>query len=94
MAKAKSKAKRVQDLKPPRAADAAAWFKENIALQKQRYAAIVKEQNGLEKDRQKWYARFLQIIQTKGFNANGDMRVKIPANLIPKKPKGKSRVVF
>lgn len=87
-------AKRVQDLKPARKADAQAWFKENVAEQKRRYAAIVKEMDGLEKDREKWYAEFLKIIQTKGFNANGDMRVQIPAKLIPKKPKGKSRVVF
>lgn len=87
-------AKRVQDLKPARKADAQAWFKENVAEQKRRYAAIVKEMDGIEKDREKWYAEFLKIIQTKGFNANGDMRVQIPAKLIPKKPKGKSRVVF
>lgn len=87
-------AKRVQDLKPARKADAQAWFKENVAEQKRRYAAIVKEMDSIEKDREKWYAEFLKIIQTKGFNANGDMRVQIPAKLIPKKPKGKSRVVF
>lgn len=87
-------AKRVQDLKPPRKADAAAWFKENVAEQKKRYAAIVEEMDSIEKDREKWYAEFLQIIQTRGFNANGDQRVKIPAKLIPKKPKGRSKVVF
>ena len=87
-------AKRVQDMKPARKADAQAWFKENVAAQKKRSAEIVKEMNGIDKDREKWYAEFLKIIQTKGFNANGDMRVQIPAKLIPKKPKGKSRVVF
>jgi hypothetical protein len=87
-------AKRVQDLKPPRAPDAQAWFKENVAEQKKRYAAIVKEMDSIEKDREKWYAEFLRIVQTKGFNANGDQRVVIPAKLIPKKPKGRSKVVF
>jgi hypothetical protein len=87
-------AKRVQDQKPPRKADAQAWFKENVAEQKKRYAAIVKEMNSLERDREKWYAEFLQIIQTKGFNANGDQRVVIPPKLVPKKPKGRSKVVF
>lgn len=86
--------KRVQDLKPPRKPDAAAWFKENVAAQKKRYAAIVAEMDSIEKDREKWYANFLKIIQTRGFNANGDQRVVIPAKLIPKKPKGRSRVVF
>ncbi len=36
-----AKAKRVQDLKPPRQPDAQAWIKENVAEQKKRYAAIV-----------------------------------------------------
>lgn len=87
-------AKRVQDCKPPRKADAQAWFKENVAEQKKRYAAIVKEMDALERDREKWYAEFLRIIQTRGFNANGDQRVVIPAKLVPKKPKGRSKVVF
>lgn len=87
-------AKRVQDLKPARKADAQAWFKENVAEQKRRYAEIVKEMDSIERDREKWYAEFLRIIQTRGFNANGDQRVVIPAKLIPKKPKGRSKVVF
>lgn len=87
-------AKRVQDRKPPRTPGAQAWFKENVAEQKKRYAAIVREMDSIEKDREKWYAEFLRIIQTKGFNFNGDQRMVIPAKLIPKKPKGKSRVVF
>lgn len=86
--------KRVQDVKPPRKADAQAWLRENIAEQKKRYAAIVKEMDALEKEREKWYAEFLRIIQTRGFNFNGDQRVVIPPKLIPKKPKGRSKVVF
>jgi len=86
--------KRVQDVKPPRKADAQAWFKENVTEQKKRYAAIVKEMDGIEKDREKWYAEFLRIIQTKGYNVNGDQRALVPAKLIPKKPKGRSKVVF
>ena len=84
-------AKRVQDLKPPRSADVQAWLKTNVADQKKRYAAIVKEMNSLSRDREKWYADFLRIVQTKGYNINGDQRVVIPAKLIPKKPKGKGR---
>jgi hypothetical protein len=86
--------KRVQDLKPPRTPEAQAWLKQNVAEQKKRYAAIVREMDGLAKDRDKWYAEFLRIVQTRGFNANGDQRVVIPAKLIPKKPKGRSKVNF
>lgn len=89
-------AKRVQDLKPARTKDAAAWLKENIAEQKKRYAAIVKEQDELGPEREKWVAQFLKIIQTDGFNVSGDMRRVIKPGEVPKKPKGlkKHQVVF
>lgn len=87
-------AKRVQELKPPRKADAQRWFKENVAEQKKRYAAIVKEMDELERDREKWYAEFLRIVSTKGWNVNGDQRMVVAARDLPKKPKGRSKVVF
>ncbi|CAG0945571.1 hypothetical protein GPROT2_03282 [Gammaproteobacteria bacterium] len=89
-------AKRVQDLKPARKADAKAWMKENVAEQKKRYAAIVKEQDELGPEREKWVAGFLQVIQTRGFNVTGDTRRIIKPGEIPKKPKGmkKHQVVF
>jgi hypothetical protein len=87
-------AKRVQHLKPARKADAQAWLRENVAEQKKRYAAIVKEMNGIGAQREKWYADFLKIVSTKGFNVNGDMRVVIPSKSLPKKPKARSKVVF
>lgn len=87
-------AKRVQDVRPPRKPDAQAWLKENVAEQKKRYAAIVKEMDGIEKDRQQWYADFLRIVSTKGWNVNGDQRMVVAAKDLPKRPKGRSRVVF
>ena len=87
-------ARRVQDQKPPRKPEAQVWFKANVAEQKKRHAAIAREMDGLGKDREKWVAEFLRIIQTKGFNFNGDQRAVIPAKDIPKKPKGRHRVVF
>jgi len=44
--------------------------------------------------REKWVEQFLRIIQTKGFNMNGDLRRVIKPGEIAKKPKGKHRVVF
>jgi hypothetical protein len=88
--------KRVQDTKPARSKDAEAWLKENVAEQKKRYAAIVKEQNDLAPKREKWVAEFLRIIQTYGFNVTGDTRRIIKPHEVPKKPKGMKRhqVVF
>jgi hypothetical protein len=87
-------AKRVQDVKPARSREAEAWFAENIAEQKKRYAAIVKEQDELAPQREKWVEEFLQIIQTKGFNVTGDTRRVIKPSEIAKKPKGRHQVVF
>jgi hypothetical protein len=87
-------AKRVQDVRPARSKEADAWFKENIAEQQKRYAAIVKEQDDLAPQREKWVEQFLQVIQTRGFNVTGDTRRVIKASEIAKKPKGKHRVVF
>jgi len=89
-------AKTVQDKKPARTREAQAWLKENVAEQKKRYAAIVKEQDELGPQREKWVKDFLQIIQTKGFNVTGDVRRVIKPNEVPKKPKGmkKHQVVF
>jgi len=90
-------AKRVQDKKPPRARDAEAWLKEEVAEQKKRHAAIQKEMNEeIAPQREKWVAEFLRIIQTKGFNVTGDVRRVIKPNEVPKKPKGmkKHQVVY
>ena len=87
-------AKRVQDAKPARSKEADAWFRENIAEQKKRYAAIVKEQDELGPQREKWVEQFLQIIQTRGFNVSGDTKRVIKPNEIAGKPKGKHQVVF
>lgn len=87
-------AKRVQDAKPARSREADAWFRENIAEQKKRYAAIVKEQDELGPQREKWVEQFLQIIQTRGFNVSGDTKRVIKPSEIARKPKGKHQVVF
>lgn len=44
--------------------------------------------------REIWYAEFLQRIQERGFNVDGDMRVKIPLADIPIRPEGPHKVVY
>ena len=78
--------KRVQDEKPERSAEAKAWLDEEIAAQKVRYDAIVDEMEGIQEKRNGWIARFLEIIQTKGFNMNGDMRRPITKEEVPTRP--------
>lgn len=71
-----------------------AWLKREAAEQKARYKLIVEEQDALAPKRDKWVAEFLERIQTRGFNVHADMRRKIPASEIPKKPRRKFKVVF
>lgn len=87
--------RRVQDEKPPRSRDAEKWVVDEVAAQKKRHAAIMKEMNEeLAPQRERWYAQFLQTIQTRGFNANGDQRVVIKPADVPRKPKRPDRVVY
>jgi hypothetical protein len=88
-------AKRVQDTRPARSAEAKAWVQENILEQKKRHAAIQKEMNEeLAPQREQWYRDFLQTVQTKGFNVTGDTRRKIKPAEVPKKPNRPHKVVY
>ena len=86
--------KRVQDEAPARTDEAQAWVDENAAEQQTRYEGIVKEMDDLAPTRAKWYEEFLNIISTKGFNADNDRRVVIPKDELPQKPDRPDRVVW
>jgi len=87
-------AKRVQDVAPSRADENLVWIKENIAEQKKRHAAIMKEMNvDLAKTRAKWYKDFVKEVATSGFNVTGDMKRVIPKNELPT-PRKKDKVVY
>lgn len=78
--------KRVQDEKPKRSKEATDWLNQEIAEQEERYGEIVAEMEGINDQRQEWYANFLDIVQTRGFNMNGDTRIKIKKEDIPERP--------
>jgi len=77
-----------------RSAETRAWMKKETAAQKKRYQLIVQEQDDLAPKRDKWVAGFLQRIQTRGFNVDGDMMRVIKPEEIPTRPKRKFKVVF
>lgn len=87
-------AERVQDKKPARTSGQRDWVATNIAEQKERYAAIVAEQDALAPQREKWVAAFLHAIQTTGFNVSGDLKRIIKPGEIAKKPRGRHQVIF
>ena len=70
------------------------WLKEEVAEQEKRHKLIVKAMEALTPQREIWYAEFLERIQTRGFNVDGDMRSKIKPEDIPVKPKRSHKVVY
>jgi hypothetical protein len=90
-------AKRVQDTKPARKLEAQTWIKENLAEQKKRYAAIVKEQDELGPQREKWVERVPADHPDPGLQRQWRHAADHQARArSPKQPKGmkKHQVVF
>lgn len=78
-----------------RSAEEKKWLEEEVAIQEALYAKIDKEINhDLAAERAGWYEEFFHRITTKGFNADGDMRVKIKPEEIPVKPNRADKVVW
>ncbi|MEM7280911.1 MAG: hypothetical protein AAF438_04720 [Pseudomonadota bacterium] len=77
-----------------RSKEAEAWIEEEIKEQIERYKKVVADMDALNDMREKWYAEFLERIQTYGFNMDGDQRIKIAPEDIPVKPDGPHKVVY
>ena len=71
------------------------WVREEIAEQEQRFATIDKQMNDLAPERAKWYEEFFDRLSRRGFNADGDQKVKIKREDLPVKPEDREdRVVW
>ncbi len=71
------------------------WVREELAEQEQRFAKIDGQMNELAPTRAKWYEEFFDRISLRGFNADGDQKVKIKREDLPVKPEGREdRVVW
>lgn len=84
----------VKVIKRPRPKAVAQWVRKELVAQKARYKKIVQEQEDLSPKREKWIEEFFERIQTRGYNVHYDMRRKIDAKEIPKKPRRKFKVIF
>lgn len=71
------------------------WVREELAGQEQRFAKIDGQMKDLAPARAKWYEEFFDRISLRGFNADGDQKVKIKREDLPVKPEGREdRVVW
>ena len=65
------------------------WVREEIAEQEQRFAKIARQMHELAPTRTKWYEEFFDRISLRGFNADGDQKVKIKREDLPVQPEGR-----
>lgn len=84
----------VQDQAPPRTPEAQEWVDENLVEQEARYRLIEQEMIDLEPERAKWYAEFLEIVATKGWNTHIDNRAVVPRDKLPQQNGRKDRVIW
>lgn len=77
-----------------RSAEEKQWLATELAEQQVRYDGIVKAMEDITPQRDVWYAEFLQRIQERGFNVDGDLRAKIPLADIPVKPDRPHKVIY
>ena len=78
-----------------RSREEAEWLRDEAAEQERRFAKIDKQMNDLAPARAKWYEEFFDRISLRGFNADGDQKVKIKREDLPVKPEDREdRVVW
>ena len=70
------------------------WMKKELKLQQARFKKILKHMEDISPQRDKWIATFLETIQDRGTNIDGDIRRVVTPEEIPKKPTRKFRVTY
>jgi hypothetical protein len=66
-----------------------AWIEEEAEAQEARFKIIEKQMEDLAPTREKYYQEFFDRISTRGFNQDGDDKVKISKEDLPVKPEGR-----
>lgn len=82
------------NLRPKMTKDEAAWVKQELAEQIDRYKKIVQDMEALAPQREKWVAEFLHRIQTRGFHVHAAIRRVIPKNEVRPRDGRPIQVVF
>ena len=74
--------------------EAKAWIEEEKQEQEERFAKIDAEMKALAPKREEWYQDFFLRLVEKGFNHDGDERIKIKPEDLPVKPEGREDIVI
>lgn len=82
------------NLRPKLTKEEAAWVKQELAEQIERYKKIVQEQEALSPQREQWVKEFLHRIQTRGYHVHAGIKRVIPKNEIRPRDGRPLQVVF
>lgn len=85
---------KVHDQAPSKSPQTQEWIETNLSDQDRRQGQIIKDMNALGPERDRWVDAFLERIQTRGFNFDGDQKRRIRSDEIPGKPDRPFKVVF
>ena len=85
---------KVHDQAPPSGEEVREWVARNGEDQDRRQSRISDEMEALAPERDRWVEAFLQRIQTRGFNVDGDQKRRITREEIPEKPDRPFKVIF
>ncbi len=62
------------------------WLDEERVEQEERFAQVAAAMDALTPKRRRWYAEFLRRVRTRGFNVDGDERMRVAPGDIPVEP--------
>lgn len=71
-----------------------AWMEEETREQERRFEQVAQRMDDLKSRREQWYQEFFDRIQTNGYNADGDDKLKIAPEDLPVKGDREDQVVW
>ncbi len=85
---------KVHDQAPSRDPLTQEWIDAHLPEQERRQVKIIKDMDALGAERDQWIEAFLERIQKRGFNVDGDMKRRVGPDEVPEKPDRPFKVVF
>ena len=92
--RAAGKGKPLNSIKHKQSKPVKAWIKNELNQQQKRFKKILQHMEDITPKREKWFQQFFDTISTRGQNIDGDTRMVIAKEDLPKKPRRKTRVTY
>ena len=88
------KGKPLNSIKHKQSKPVKAWIKNELNQQQKRFKKILQHMEDISPKREKWFQQFFDTISTRGQNIDGDTRMVIAKEDLPKKPRRKTKVTY